>query len=90
MKRGVLEITKPEFTALTARFDPRKFMGTTVANKVVAAMNSAQEPVRLELSEEELEVIMDELAVPSSSDSLETVSVRKKMTDLMAKFRSVV
>jgi hypothetical protein len=90
MKRGVLEITRSEFEALVKRFDVRKFVGTTVANKVVAAVGSTEEPVRLELSEEELEVLMDEAAMPLPEDTPETVSMRKKMTDLMTKFRSVI
>jgi hypothetical protein len=91
MKRGVLEITREEFNALIKRFDVRKFVGTTVANKVVAAMSG--DPlvnVRLELSEEELEVLMDEVALPDSSDSAETISLRQKLTDMITRFRSVI
>ncbi len=94
MKRGVLEITIGEFAALVDRFDVRKYVGTTISTKIVAAMEithvQPELPVRLEISEEELEMMMDELAFPSEHDSMDTVSLRKKMTDMMAKFRSAI
>lgn len=90
MQRGVLEITREELTALTKRFDIQKFVGTTVANKISAAVSGQENPVRLEFSEEELEVLMDEVTLPMSTDSIETISLRKKMVDMMARFRSVI
>lgn len=90
MKRGVLEITREELTALTARFDLQKFAGTTVANKVNAAVVDSAVPVKLEISEEELEILMDEITMPMPSDSMETISLRKKMIDMMARFRSAI
>ena len=77
--------------ALTTRFDVRKYVGTTVANKVVAALNiESGESVRLELSEEELEMLMDEITLPIDGDTEEMLSLRKKMIDMMARFRSAI
>ena len=77
--------------ALTTRFDVRKYVGTTVANKVVAALNiESSESVRLELSEEELEMLMDEITLPIDGDTEEMLSLRKKMIDMMARFRSAI
>jgi hypothetical protein len=91
VKRGVLEITRSELDALVKRFDLSKFAGTSVESKVSAALSAdASLPVKLELSEEELEVLMDEVTFPMPEDSLETVSLRKKMIDMMARFRSVI
>lgn len=91
MKRGILEINAVELLELTNHFDVRRHLGTTVANKVVAAMESAKEEgIRLELSEEELEILMDSVAIPTPEDSPDTQSLRKKMTDLMMKFRSAI
>ncbi len=83
-------LTNEEFQSLTKKFDVRRFLGTTVANKVVAAMSSTEEVKNLELSEEELEVLMDEVSMPDSADGNVEVSMRKKLTDMMMKFRSVI
>lgn len=91
MQRGILEITIDEFIAITKVFDVRKFVGTTLATKVAAAITSLEDavpnvPIRLEFSEEELETLLDAIGLESGDETF--MSAKQKVNAMLAGFRS--
>lgn len=88
MQRGILTLTKSELETLMSVFDITKYEGMHLSNKLKAGSESGIDPVDLELSEDELEVISDEVAAPSLNEPESMKLVRSKITQLMMKFRN--
>ena len=88
MQRGVLTITRAELADMLQKFDVRKYVGTPVANKLVAGIQSNIDPVNLELSKEEIEMIMDDLGAPMPGDSANMSTLRGKINELLTKFQT--
>jgi len=88
MKRGILELTKSEMLSVIDCIDLQRYSETPLANKVLAgkAILTTENSVRLELSEEELEVLLDEVGLVIGDVSLQ--SVKKKMNSMMSNFRN--
>ncbi|HRI05776.1 MAG TPA: hypothetical protein PLV59_02420 [Candidatus Dojkabacteria bacterium] len=89
MQRGILTLTKDELKALLQVFDVTKYPEMHLVNKLQAAMDSQIDPVSLEISEDELEVMNDEFAIPSPSEPESMKGVRQKFTTLMMNFRGI-
>lgn len=90
MKRGILEISSDELRAITTVFDVRKYVGTTLATKVVAALDGIAQnpsaPVRLEFSEEELETLLDSIGLEDGDEVFQ--SAKGKVNKMLADFRA--
>jgi len=91
MKRGVLTITRPEFDVLFSSVNWQKLEGSTVHNKahsVGPAQEGVLANVSLDLSENELEILLDEVGLPDpEKDTEELKSLRMKISQMLIKFR---
>ena len=87
MQRGILTLTKDELKALLTVFDVTRYPQMHLVNKLQAALDSEIDPVSLEISEDELEVMNDEFAVPTPNEPTPMQGVRQKFTSLMLNFR---
>lgn len=88
MQRGVLTVTRAELADMLTKFDVRKYLGTPLANKLVAGIQSNMDPINLELSKEEIEMIMDDIAAPMPEDSANMGTLRNKINDLLMRFQT--
>lgn len=88
MQRGVLTLTKAELKSLLEVFDLQMYSKLHLSNKLRAGIDSGIDPVPLELSEDELEIMSDEFGVPLPNESEEMKLVRSKIMDLITKFRN--
>jgi uncharacterized protein (DUF1778 family) len=87
MKRGILALTKEEYDNLIRKIDITKFRGTILYDKLDSASKSIEDNVRILLSEDELETILDEIGIPISNDSILS-GAYQKVNNLMSTFRS--
>ena len=91
MKRGVFTLTRPEFDDLFRSVEWQKLENSTVYNKAHSVEPAAQgdlSEVRLELSENELEILLDEVGLPDpEKDTEELKSVRLKISQKLIEFR---
>jgi len=88
MQRGVIQITKKEVQEIYRTFDLTQHEGLALKSKLIAAGNSTAELINIELSEDEVEAILDNIIIPSKTDNENTISLRKKLQNKMAEFRS--
>ncbi len=86
MQRGVLTISKEELDQLFTILDISIFTGTQLFEKLNSASGSTQTEVRILLSEDELESIIDEIGMPFSDNQILN-SVLEKINTLMLSFR---
>lgn len=91
MKRGILELTLYEFAELVERINPEHYVGTPLGNKIFAAgqVEDDVETIRIQVSEDELEALLDDGGVPGPDDSDDAKSMRKKINDTLTKFRAI-
>lgn len=91
MQRGILLLTKEEVADIIQKLPMEKYADSPLSNKLISAVNydvPPQQEIDIELSEEELEIIMDEMGVPNSEIDTEfTRSAMKKIHSLLMKFR---
>ena len=88
MKRGVIEFTKAEVLALYNRIDFGKFSKSPLKEKFTAGVNSESPNVQIEVSEEELEFVMDEIIIPDPTlDTPELLNAKEKIRAQIEKFR---
>ncbi|MBI2356946.1 hypothetical protein HYV12_02775 [Candidatus Dojkabacteria bacterium] len=90
MQRGVLTLTKEELKSLLEVFDLAMYSKIHLSNKLKAGMDAQLDPVPLELSEDELEIMSDEFSVPTPNESEAMKQVRIKIMELMMKFRNPI
>ncbi|HVX93022.1 MAG TPA: hypothetical protein VHA74_02810 [Candidatus Dojkabacteria bacterium] len=88
MQRGVLTVTRAELADMLQKFDVRKYVGTPIANKLVAGIQSNIDPINLEVSKEEIEMIMDDIGAPMPDDSANMSALRGKINQLLMKFQT--
>lgn len=89
MKRGIIEVSHAEVDELLKRVPPSVYEGSPLESKLNAVMISDIDPVTLEISAEELEVVLDEIAMPDpENDSEDIVSIRKKIQQKLLEFQS--
>lgn len=89
MKRGIIELTKEEVLNIVDQLPLDVYAGKPLANKLHASISSGIDVQTLEVSEDELELILDEIAIPSPDESAHLKSARKKMQNLLRDFREV-
>lgn len=87
MQRGILQVTQSEVTEIFKYFDLTPYKDYPLEIKLVAAKASQDELISIELSENEVEAILDSVAIPEESHSEATVSLRNKSRELITKFR---
>jgi hypothetical protein len=88
MKRGIIELRKDEVKEVLRVMPEEVFTETPLENKLNSAVETTDEHVKLEISADELEVILDEIAVPLSDNEPQPLkSVRKKIQMKLTEFR---
>ncbi len=87
MQRGILVLSKEELDQLFTVLDISVFSGTQLFEKLNSASGSMESEVRILLSEDELESMMDEMGMPFSDNQVLN-SALEKINALMASFRS--
>lgn len=89
MQRGVITLTKPEVKEIVDRVDLDRFQTTPLTNKLSAALKAEGDGLNIdiEVSEEELEFILDEIVIPHENDTEATNSLRAKIHNMLDKFR---
>lgn len=86
MQRGMLIISKEELNQLLTVLDIYVFTGTQLFEKLNSASGSTDTEVRILLSEDELESIIDEIGMPFSENQILN-SALEKINALMSSFR---
>lgn len=77
-----------EVDEILKRVPPSTYEGTPLESKLTAVMSSDTDPVNMEVSAEELEVILDEIAIPDpENDTEDLVSIRKKIQVKLLEFQ---
>ena len=77
MQRGVLSITKEEFTQLLKVLNIGIFKDTQLYEKLFSATQSNEQEIRILLSEDEIEKIIDEVGPPIYDDQLVNSAIQK-------------
>ena len=88
MQRGILHLTKRTLHLLLHSLDLSKYEGMPLATKLISANKVESDDIKIELSEDELESLYDEIALPKDGESLEMRDVRQSLLTLMQSFRS--
>lgn len=70
MERGILTLSKNDINFLQKNINLEIFNQTQLSNKLNEAFKSKEEEVKIFLSEDEVEKIMDELGIPSEYPQL--------------------
>lgn len=87
MQRGVLTLRKEEFNQLLSIIDINRFNQTPLYNKLISAGNTNEKEVRISISEDEIEKILDEVG-PPIYENLVLNNALKKISALLISFRS--
>jgi hypothetical protein len=89
MQRGVLSLTNQELEEIFKKIDVEKYAGSLLHSKLSAAKSAGLTEVKLELSEDELETLLDDLDIPNpDTDSQELMSLRNKISLMLSGFRT--
>jgi uncharacterized protein (DUF1778 family) len=87
MQRGVLTLNKEEFNQLISKLDINRFANTLLYEKLNSALENITDNIQIFLSEDEIEMILDEVGLPFSDDPVLNNALQK-IRVLMTKFRS--
>lgn len=87
MKRGIVNVTVEEIKALSEIIDFAKYQGTPLFEKIMSVLQSAG-VTPIELSEDEIENMLDEIVLPINGEKNEITSLRSKFTQKLLEFRS--
>jgi len=87
MQRGILVLNKEELNQLFTVLDISVFTGTQLFEKLNSASGSIEPEVRILLSQDELETILDEVGPPITENQILNNSL-KKISDLLISFSS--
>lgn len=89
MQRGILSLNHTEVDLIIESMPMDRYAQSPLVNKLLAAaQNTDLAEVNLEISEDELEVILDEIGIsPTGNSDLTLKTLRKKISDLMGRFR---
>jgi hypothetical protein len=90
MQRGVIQITKNELQEIYVHTNLELYEGKPLKAKLIAAGNSTTEPINIEVSEDEVEAILDNIIIPSEKDNEFTLTLKKKLQDKMGEFRALL
>ncbi len=87
MKRGVLLVNIHEAEEILKKFPDGRLSGTPLEAKLSSVVNLGENESPVELSEEELEIMLDEIAIPDPNDSQSIINLRKKLQKQLIQFR---
>ena len=89
MQRGILELNKEEVSELLKNLDLSKYQGTPLYGKLSSLSDKSINPqlCKILLSEDELEIVMDEIGFVEESTNTLLFSTMQKITSLMNSFR---
>jgi hypothetical protein len=90
MQRGILSLTKSEIVDVANILPLEKYLQTPLYNKIITAVqiDESVSSIDIEISEEELEIILDEMGIPNIETDTEAIkSARTKINQLLVKFR---
>lgn len=87
MQRGVLTLSKEEFNQLLSIIDINRFNQTPLYNKLISAGNTNEKEVRISISEDEIEKILDEVGPPIYENVLANTAI-KRINDLLLNLRN--
>ena len=76
MQRGVISLDKLEIQSFISKVDIQKYAGSPLFEKLNAAMQSIENPLNVEVSADEVEIILDEIAIPDVNDSAAIVLMK--------------
>lgn len=88
MKRGILKINKLE-GAEALNSMPQNRENTPLYQKFKAVQNGSSDFVDVQVSEEELEILLDDIGIPVDGEPLEKQSLRTKVQSFLSELRSV-
>ncbi len=77
MQRGILSITKEELTQLLNIFNIEIFKDTQLYEKLKSASINNEQEIRILLSEDEIEKILDEVGPPIYENPLVNSAIQK-------------
>lgn len=86
MQRGSLILSKEEFNQLLTILDITMFEGTQLFEKLNSASGSTENEIKILLSEDEVERVIDEIGMPFSDNQILN-SCLEKINLLMESFR---
>lgn len=86
MQRGILMLNKEELDQLLTVLNISVFSGTQLFEKLNSASGSVEPEVRILLSEDELESMIDEMGLPFADNQVLN-SALEKINTLMGSFR---
>jgi hypothetical protein len=86
MKRGMVQLSQAQVTMLL------ESLGNTstglVAQKVLSAHSQAEDPTQLELSEDELEQLLDSAPMPNQQNRDIVIQLRQQLQATLSELRS--
>lgn len=82
-------LTKEETKALLSNFDLNRYQGSPLFNKLssLASNQDKNDEIGILLSEEEVEIILDEIGFVDETENPQLASALKKLMELMSSFR---
>lgn len=87
MQRGVIEFSAPGIDYLLPKLSQSPQDTNLLQQKLQHAKESGQNP-KIELSEEELDILLDCLPMPQSSEDQTVTQLRKSLTDFLQQMRN--
>lgn len=87
MQRGILVLNKEELTQLLTVLDISKFDGSPLFNKLTIASNTTDNEVKISISEDEIERILDEVGPPIYENDIANSAI-KKINELLLTIRT--
>lgn len=82
-------MSKDEINEVFKRVEMETFNSETLKNKMTAAFESDSDQISIELSEDELEFILDEIIIPAPQfDTEHTDTLRSKIQSMLNGFRA--
>ena len=89
MKRGVIQLTKAEAYEVLKLFLQSQ-QQSSLYTRLESAQNSDSDIIDLHVSEEELEVLLDNVGIPESDEPIERGNLRKKVREYLNTLREGV
>ncbi len=86
MQRGVLQLTREEVVALNSAFHWVVNGHTILASKLQYAMDNLQDIHSIEVSEDDLELLLDDI-MPVEQENIVLKNAMQKVGDLLREFR---
>lgn len=87
MQRGVLTINKEDFIHFSSVIRIENFLSTPLHQKISSAKESKNSDIEILLSEEELEILLDEVGPPIYTDT-RINNVIQKINELLLSLRN--